>query len=278
MSNKKTSTPIKVLNIALSFILSVLLFSLSLLVVVKIAIFNEHSMIKAINNSEYISEKNKEITTSLVDLGYASGLDEYFFEGLLTDSLLEKDISEYISNFYSGQKSVVDTNNFKEILNNSLDEYIQKKQIDPSTVSDSSREYLVDTAAKTYKKSLELPFFQKIAGYFLGVKNALPVVMIINSLMIILIGIIILNSSKIKWGHLKYICYSTTTTFLCLLVPTISLLAFDKTKQLNIESQATSNLFIAIVNEFTLALVGVTVFFAIISFILYMIQRKTTST
>ena len=99
MSKKKSSTPAKVLNIILSFVLAFLLFLLSIMLVLQIVFFTESSMMDALSNSGYLTEKNKEITLSLTDLGYASGLDESFFDGLIEDSLLYTDTAEYISDF-----------------------------------------------------------------------------------------------------------------------------------------------------------------------------------
>ncbi len=273
MATKKSSLFKKVTNIILSFILAFLIFVLSLMLVLQIVFFNQTSMMDALSNSGYLTETNKEITQSLTDLGYASGLDESFFDGLLTDSLLYTDTAKYISDFYSGEGSVVDTTDFKELFNTALDDYISEKQLDPTAVNAESREYLVNSAAKIYKDSLELPLFKTIAGYFLGIKNALPKVMIVDITLIALICIIIVVSSKWKHRAAKYICYSTTTAFLATLTPAIALLASGKIKQLNIASQATYKLFVTLGNELVLTLIYFSVFFAIISIALYMLYR-----
>lgn len=273
MSKKKTSTATKVLNIILSFVLAFLLFLLSAMLVLQIVFFTESSMMNALSNSGYLTEKNKEITQSLTDLGYASGLNESFFDGLIEDSLLYTDTAKYISDFYSGEGSVVNTTGFKEIFNTALDNYIKENQIDPSTVKAENREYLVNNAARIYKNSLELPLFQSIAGYFLGVKNALPKIMIFDIILIILICIIMIASSKWKHRAAKYICYSTTTAFLTTLTPAIALLISGKIEQFNIASQATYKLFVTFGNELVLTLIYFSVFFAIISIILYILYR-----
>lgn len=273
MSKKKSSKPIKILNMILSFILALLLFVLSATMVLKIVIFSDDSMMNAINESGYLAEKNKEITLALTDLGYASGLDESFFDGLVEDSLLYNDTSEYITNFYSGESSVVDTTDFKEMFNTALDEYIVEKQIDPDSVNAKSRKYLVNSAAKIYKNSLEFPLFQTIAGYFLGIKNALPIIMIVDVVLIILICIIMINSSKWKHRPAKYICYSTGTTFLCTLAPAVALLISGKIEQFNIESQAFYKLFVVLGNELLMTMIYFSVFFLVISIVLYVLYR-----
>lgn len=273
MSKKKSSKPQKILNTILSFVLAFLLFLLSAMLVLKIVIFSENSIMDALNDSGYLTEKNKEITQSLTDLGYASGLDESFFDGLIENSLLYTDTSEYINNFYSGKSSVVDTTSFKEMFNTALDNYIAEKQIDPSSVNTASREYLVNNAAKIYKNSLELPLFQTIAGYFLGVKNAIPIAMIVDGVLIILICIIIIFSSKWKHRPFKYLCYSTATTFLTTLAPAVALLISGKIEQFNIASQATYKLFVTLGNQLVMTLIYFSAFFAILAVAFYILYR-----
>lgn len=273
MSSKNSSLSTKIINTMLSFVLAFLLFLLSLMTVLQIMFFTQSSMMDALSSSGYFTEKNKEITQSLKDLGYASGLDESFFDGLIEDSLLYTDTAEYISDFYSGEGSVVDTANFKELFDTALDDYIVEKHLDPVAVNAESREYLVNSATKIYKNSLELPLFKTIAGYFLGVKNALPKVMIVDIILIMLICIIIIASSKWKHRAVKYICYSTTTTFLSTLTPAIVLLVSGKIEQFNIASQATYKLFVTFGNELVLTLIYFSIFFAIISVVLYILYR-----
>lgn len=273
MSKKKTSKPIKILNMILSFVLALLLFLLSSSLILKIVIFSEDSLMNAINKSGYLTEKNKEITLALTDLGYASGLDESFFDGLIKDSLLYNDTSKYIANFYSGGSSVVDTTAFEEMFNTALDNYIAEKQIDPQSVNPSSREYLVESATKIYKSSLEFPLFQTIAGYYLGIKNALPIVILVDAVLIVLICIIMISSSKWKHRPAKYICYSTGTAFLCTLAPAITLLTSGKIEQFNITSQATYKLFVALGNELVMTLIYFSAFFLVISIVLYILYR-----
>ena len=159
------------------------------------------------------------------------------------------------------------------MFNIALDKYIEEKQIDPASVNAASREYLVNNAAKIYKNSLELPLFQTIAGYFLGIKNALPVVMFVDAILIVLICIIMIFSSKWKHRPFKYLCYSTATTFLATLAPAVAILLSGKIEQLNIASQATYKLFVTFGNELVMTLIYVSVLFLILAVTFYILYR-----
>lgn len=94
----------------------------------------------------------------MTDLGYASGLEEDFFNGLLDEIMIHDDTEKYIQDYYSGEGSVIDKTAFKQAFNTALDDYIEQKGISADSVSSENREYLIKEAAKIYKQSLELPF------------------------------------------------------------------------------------------------------------------------
>ena len=274
MAHRTGSKFKKVLYVFLSFVLSFLFLFFSVSIVFEATIFNKDFVLNTMSSTDYYENKEQEITRSLMDLGYASGLEESFFEGLIDKSLLCGDTTEYLNKFYSGTGSVVDTENFKNTFNNALDEYIIENEINPESVKESSRNYLVSNAAKIYKNSLELPVFNSITGYFIGVKNAMPIVICVVGVLILLICVIFVFSTRWKHRPAKYICYSTITAFLTLFVPAVIILASGKMKQLNIASKATYDLFIALTNGLVMGLFFTSIIFAVISIVLYVLYRR----
>lgn len=142
------STVKRIVNILLSFILAVLLTVLTLAGTLQFTLLNENFILDNMNTCNYITEKKDEITSSLTDLGYASGLEEDFFSDLLNEVMLHDDVEKYLSDYYSGEGSVIDKTAFKQTFNTALDKYIEKKGIDPNSVSSDNREYLIKEAAK----------------------------------------------------------------------------------------------------------------------------------
>lgn len=274
MASRTSSKFKKVLYIFLSFILSFLLFFFSVSVVCELTIFNKDFVLNTMSSTDYYEIKEEEITRSLMDLGYASGLEESFFDGVISKSLLCGDTTEYLNNFYSGNGSVIDTENFKNTFNNALDEYIKEKEINPESVKESSRNYLISNAAKIYKNSLELPLFNSIAGYFIGIKNAMPIVICIVGVLILLICVIFVFSTRWRHRPAKYICYATTTAFLTIFVPAVVIMASGKMKQFNIASKATYDLFISLTNGFVMGLFFASILFAVVSIVLYVLYRR----
>ena len=106
----------------LSFILAVLLTVLTLAGTLQFTLLNENFILDNMNTCNYITEKKDEITSSLTDLGYASGLEEDFFSDLLNEVMLHDDVEKYLSDYYSGKGSVIDKTALIENVH-----YLQKK-------------------------------------------------------------------------------------------------------------------------------------------------------
>lgn len=62
----------------LSFVLSFVLLLLSISVMLEATILNPSYILDNMNTTNYFTDKKDEITRELVDLGYASGLEESF--------------------------------------------------------------------------------------------------------------------------------------------------------------------------------------------------------
>lgn len=275
MATKSGGSKIKrVIYVFLSFVMSLLLLVLTFCVVFQATIFNENFFISKMNETEYFTAKKTEVIRSLMDLGYASGLDEDFFNSLIDDSLLRDDTIYYLDGFFSGDRSVVDTKKFEDVFNKALDKYIEKQQINPETINKSSVDNLVRNAAKIYRNSLSLPLFQTIAGYFVGIKQAMPITIAVIGVLVFFIFIILFFSTKWKHRPVRYMCYATTTTFLTTIVPAVALLVSGKARQLNVTSKAFYDFFVKAVSDMTFLLLFISIGFAVLSMVLFVLCMK----
>ena len=86
----------------ISFVLSFVLFLLSFAIVLQSTILNPSYIMDNMNTSNYFVDKRDEIKESLVDLGYASGLDEKFFENVVDEVTIHDNTQAYLNSFYAG--------------------------------------------------------------------------------------------------------------------------------------------------------------------------------
>lgn len=113
----------------ISFVLSFILFLLSFAIVLQSTILNPSYIMDNMNTSNYFVDKRDEIKESLVDLGYASGLDEKFFENVVDEVTIHDNTQAYLNSFYAGEEAKIDTTAFKQKFNSELDSYISKNNL-----------------------------------------------------------------------------------------------------------------------------------------------------
>lgn len=272
MANKTFHTKTRaVVMCLLSFVLSIMLFVLSLCVVLTATLFNPHFILNNIDKTEYYSYKCEEITEDLIDLGYASGLNEEFFDGLIDTEMISIDTGNYIQDYYSGESIHIDLTNFKETFNTALDEYIKENNI--TEVDEQNRNYLVNNAAAIYRYSLDLPFFGRLSSYFQFAKKGLPIAVIVLSLLSAGICVVFFISNTRKHLAVKYICHATSGAFLALVVIPVLILFSDILNKINFSAQSLYHLFLQCGNSLCTAFFIGSALLLIVSIVLF-IQYK----
>ncbi len=258
--------------IVLSFLLTLILFLLSVCTVLEATLFNPEFIFDNMNSSNYFIDKSDEITTSLIDLGYASGLDEKFFDDFIDEVMLCDDTREYLDNYYSGNGAKIDTTDFKQSFNAELDKYIQENNI--KNVNGKSRDKLVNKAAQIYRSSLEIPLFSKLSAYFLTAKNAMPFILVGLVVLAGVICVVLIFANKWKHRGIKYICYATSGAFLTLGIIPAYLMITGKISHLNLDSRALYNMFVQSANSICIAVLFISLFFLLVSVGLFFLFRR----
>ena len=258
--------------IVLSFLLTLILFLLSVCTVLEATLFNPEFIFDNMNSSNYFIDKSDEITTSLIDLGYASGLDEKFFDDFIDEVMLCDDTREYLDNYYSGNGAKIDTTDFKQSFNAELDKYIQENNI--KNVNGKSRDKLVNKAAQIYRSSLEIPLFSRLSAYFLTAKNAMPFVIVGLVVLAGVICVVLIFANKWKHRGVKYICYATSGAFLTLGIIPAYLMITGKISHINLDSRALYNMFVQSANSICIAILFISLFFLLVSVGLFFLFRQ----
>lgn len=266
---KVKSNLFKFFCMILSFLLSFLLFTLTLLTVAKLTIYKESFILTSMDEANYFIDKKDEIETSLTDLGYASGLKEEFFDGLLNEVMLRDDTANYFKEYYKGNSSVIDKTAFLQTFNEALDKYIVDNNIDPATVNSQSREYLISKAAVIYTKSLKIPLFNKISGYYLGSKKYMPFIIAFNVIMVLLLSAILFFSNKWKHRGVKYMGWACGGAFISTIAIPTYLYFSHLFEKINLDARSNYNLFVTCGNSITSALFSSSIILLLLTIIFY---------
>lgn len=256
----------------ISFVLSFVLFLLSFAIVLQSTILNPSYIMDNMNTSNYFVDKRDEIKESLVDLGYASGLDEKFFENVVDEVTIHDNTQAYLNSFYAGEKAKIDTTAFKQKFNSELDSYISKNNL--KVANDGSREYLINQAANIYAAALRIPLFATLSVYLIALKNMMPLIIGGLAVLVAILCVIIIFTNRWKHRAVRYICYSTSAAFLTVGIIPAVLLSTGYMSKINIDSRAFYNLFVQSMNNILIALAICSVIFFIVSIGLFFLHKS----
>lgn len=260
----------------ISFVLSFVLFLLSFAIVLQSTILNPSYIMDNMNTSNYFVDKRDEIKESLVDLGYASGLDEKFFENVVDEVTIHDNTQAYLNSFYAGEEAKIDTTAFKQKFNSELDSYISKNNL--KVANDGSREYLINQAANIYAAALRIPLFTTLSAYLIALKNMMPLIIGGLAVLVAILCVIIIFTNSWKHRAVRYICYSTSAAFLTVGIIPAVLLSTGYMSKINIDSRAFYNLFVQSMNNILIALAICSAIFFIVSIGLFLSAQEYAQT
>lgn len=260
----------------ISFVLSFVLFLISFAIVLQSTILNPSYIMDNMNTSNYFVDKRDEIKESLVNLGYASGLDEKFFENVVDEVTIHDNTQAYLNSFYAGEEAKIDTTAFKQKFNSELDSYISKNNL--KVANDGSREYLINQAANIYAAALRIPLFTTLSAYLIALKNMMPLIIGGLAVLVAILCVIIIFTNSWKHRAVRYICYSTSAAFLTVGIIPAVLLSTGYMSKINIDSRAFYNLFVQSMNNILIALAICSVIFFIASIGLFFLHKEYAQT
>lgn len=256
----------------ISFVLSFVLFLLSFAIVLQSTILNPSYIMDNMNASNYFVDKRDEIKESLVNLGYASGLDEKFFENVVDEVTIHDNTQAYLNSFYAGEEAKIDTTAFKQKFNSELDSYISKNNL--KVANDGSREYLINQAANIYAAALRIPLFATLSAYLIALKNMMPLIIGGLAVLVAILCVIIIFTNRWKHRAVRYICYSTSAAFLTVGIIPAVLLSTGYMSKINIDSRAFYNLFVQSMNNILIAVAICSAIFFIVSIGLFFLHKS----
>ena len=276
-SSNKRSIVKSVIYCFLSFMLAFTLFLFSICMVLRLTIFSPDFMTNVMADTAYNDMVKDELTSSLKSLGDASGLDDEFIKNFVKDIDLIEVETEYISSFYSGEKTLVDTTTFKQNMRNALDKYIEDRNIDKSKANEKNLSYLVDQASDKYVNLVSIPFFSIVGNYIYKLDGPLRTAEIGLGIFALIIAAVIFFTNEYKHRRYKYLCYGCTGAFLAVTVIPAVVFISGFIPKVNIGTRSTYNLFVGYFNSLFMHFwffSGALLFLSVLTFFLFYTRFK----
>ena len=116
----------KIITILLNFIISVLVFSLTILIIVSNTIFNKYYLIKQLEKNNFYQRSYSDIKKGFENYTMQSGLELTILENLVNFEKVKNDINLKIDAIFEKDDPVIETASIKEELNSRVEAEISK--------------------------------------------------------------------------------------------------------------------------------------------------------
>lgn len=257
-----------------SFMLTLVLFLFSISVVIESTVFSKDYMLNVMSSNGYYLMVEDELLSSMKSLGNASGLKEEFSENFVKEIDVQRNINDYISAFYSGDSTLVDTTSFKQQLYNALDKYISDNNIDKNTVSGENITYFVDKATEIYVNEISIPFFSTVANYIYKAQTPFLIITIGLGVLALILIAVIFFTNKFRHRKFRYICYGFAGAFLSVSIIPIVIQISDKISKINLNTRSLYSLFVNYANGFVNGFWICSLVLLLLSVITFMLYAK----
>lgn len=185
----------KVFGYILGFFASIILAAISILLIMKMTIFNKEYVFKSLEASNYYDKVYDEIEKDMKNSLRSSGLDESVVKNLYKKNDVKNDIRNFVGSIYSGSKYSVFTDEIEKKLNSNIDVYLKSKKIEleDKKALDSYVSNIIDI----YSNEVSLyGYFQNYIGKIMKLSNVVDFSIAFG--IIILVIIITINKYKFK--------------------------------------------------------------------------------
>lgn len=188
-----------ILSYIFGFILSVSIFSLAVLFIVKNTASDKTFMFKLMDENNYYDKVYNSICEDVEDYMMSSGLEKEILDGVIQKDKVKEDITNYVNYLYEGKLYTVDTTSIKTTLKTNIDKYL--KGLNLGINNTNELELFIDDVAGIYKE--EVSFYNtldRVSSYLLKVTSLIDKALIANILLVGVLTIIVLVLRKINIG------------------------------------------------------------------------------
>ncbi len=191
-----------------SFILTLLILILYLCLGFSFGVFNNQSVIKNLNKSNYYSEVYNQLDKDAKELISKAGFPVTVLEDVITFERVYVGGRNYVANTLSGNDADINTMNLREDLTHNIDTYLSEQGIRRTDEQNDGIDELISELEENYVSSIELEFINYYRDYKVKFINLIRIMLPILLLIIGGLCLCIFKLNRYKHRSLRYINYS----------------------------------------------------------------------
>lgn len=257
-----------IINFILSFLLSITLTGLSLLLVVEWSGFSRSSFDKNMSANHYYDFVKNDIYNEAETITLPTGLPNEVLNNVFTSFKISQDVSKYIDASLNGKLYTPDTAGISKELRMNIMNYLKKEGMQVSQEQQSNIDSYIASIEKMYMDTVKMPLisvFAKARGFY---QKIFPIGLAVCALLIIICITMIIHLHL--WIHraLRAITYSTLATGLMTSILPLYILNLGFYKRINLSPEYFYNFFTDYITNIFQAFVYFSVAWIVISVII----------
>ena len=198
---------ITVMGYTILFIEALLLFSITILGVLKFTIFNDSYLKKELVKNNYYEELSDEIKTEMSYYTNQSGFEDEILENIFTIGEVKYETNKFIENVYNGKKRIIDTSKLEDRLNKNIDNYLKENEF--QKIEQKELDDFVKAMSDVYTEEIKLMgYAEKIAPLFYKLINYCDKLLIV--LIVLLVLLLLVNHLLIKNKEIGVVLFTST--------------------------------------------------------------------
>lgn len=264
----------------LAFICSLALFSLMVLGVLKLTLFNQDFLVNAARRSDYAHYVTEEISEHVTDLGRGSNVPPEVLEDVIKEKTVSENIDSYLKGVYlevpysfTGKEEIL------QDMDTAIQQYAEEKAIPIDEEAQERINYLKTSAMEIFDQSIELPYLKTFGTRVMQYSGTLSILLYICGGLSLLLALGLKYLSG-RWWHrfLRYFAYIIGGSSLMMIVLPAFIYLQGYVERIGITSQALYRLLTGYLNDFILSFIIAGGIGMLVSFAVWMLSeiiRKT---
>ena len=253
--NKAEKWLIVCINMFFSFLLSLFVVVLSLLIVLQVTVRSPKFMMQSIDDSKYIENIKLDIEEQFISYGMSSGFDEEFFVSVLDDEQLHYDILDAVDYIHDKSMPGVDIESFRVHILNELRSNAISRGYEIDDHAEEGLQYLAEICAKAYGDFVGMGLVRTAWHMFLPYMEYITAaIVVVGILTLISAGMLVLMNRK-EYLFARYFIYSFSGAVLTLVVPVVMIFSTNIIERFGISSPGLAALFVDYANDVVFAIV-----------------------
>lgn len=257
----------KILKHLINFVLTITIFTFTIILIFKTTVLNEKYVLKTLENNYYYDEIYKNVVSNFESNLIQSGIDEAITSDLISKDKVERDVKNVIIGIYNNKEIEIDSTPLIEKLNEKIDEVFKDYHRTPNKEEQENIKRLESAIKEVYENEiayeLNIDNLGKSVAKIDNLTTTLLIIIGLISVVLLVIDVLFMNDPVNTMG------ISILSTGLIIII--IRIIVGSKYKNILMFNEIFSEIVVSVVTNFLTNILVIGIYLSIIGLILLII-------